>query len=50
MSNFWGLFLFEKRYLKNKLTVGIFILFFSVMKKYLSLIGISLLILIIGWL
>ena len=50
MSNFWGLFLFEKECLKNKLIFGIFILFFSVMKKYLSLIGITALILVIGWL
>ena len=50
MSNFWGLFLFEKKYLKNKLFFGIFILFFSVMKKYLSLIGVTALILAIGWL
>ena len=45
-----GLFLFEKECLKNKLIFDIFILFFSVMKKYLSLIGITALILVIGWL
>lgn len=49
MSNFWGLFLFEKICLNNKLNFSFYFIFF-VMKKYLSLIGITLLILAVGWL
>ncbi len=48
MSNFWGLFLFEKRYLKNKLKSSFLFCFFYIMKKYWSLIGITVLVLLVG--